>query len=684
MADIAKPNASVAQPAEGTFDSLLLNANPARSVTRKSVLAGTVCVALVCSLTPYNDFVFSDTSLSAGFLPLSAVLILFALVVVINAPLRRWAPTRAFESGELAIVLLMTLMACSVTNWGLIRFFIPTPVAPFHLGSSDEQFWRAFVKLDLPKWLFPVSSVEKGRTDPVATWFYTHVPRGEKTPYAAWLMPLAVWGIFAMAMLGTLVAIARLVLPQWATNERLPYPLVQVQSALVQSPKPGFALNELFRDPLLWLGVCGTFAVLIFTCLNAYFPRHVPAIPLKYDLTGVLSEEPFVYLRTKLKKAMLSFTVVGVTYFIRSRAAFSLWATFIVVNLVEVQQGMRQGEIPPGAWADQHLGASIAFLLGILWIGRRHWKQVLRGAFGRGDVSQRRTFWAACIGIAIMLGWLCVMGVQIGMAILIVSFIIAAHLVVARVIAETGLPFYRSGIGVGQVYSNCPPRWFGGRDIFFACIYTVLGPLTTRDSVATFTQQGLGVCENAAPSKGGSGRLGAVIAWSLLFGTIVAAATTLHCQYTYATPGSTEEKPQRNYFGAEYIPKRDVANSFVSFSRGQFPPPAHNPAVHMATGLGITALLEIASLRWAAWPFLPVGYVASHGAFIENAWFSIFVGWLAQLLIVRFGGAGLFQKFKPLFIGIIFGEALAAGAWLLLNAILVMNGFESQPVKFLL
>jgi hypothetical protein len=66
-----------------------------------------------------------------------------------------------------------------------------------------------------------------------------------------------------------------------------------------------------------------------------------------------------------------------------------------------------------------------------------------------------------------------------------------------------------------------------------------------------------------------------------------------------------------------------------------------------------------------------------------NAWFSIFVGWLAKVLIVRLGGAGLFQRMRPLFIGIIFGEALAAAFWLMINAIVVLNGGNSQTVKFL-
>src|SRR6478752_1306231 len=144
-----------------------------KSVTWRSLALGTVAALIVCGLTPLNDFVLSDTSLVAGFVPLAAVLILFALVVGINAPLHRWAPRRALNTGELAVVVLLTLVACGLPNWGLMRFLAPTPVAPFHVGASDEQFWHAFLGLDLPRWLFPVSSVVNGRGDPAVTWFFT-------------------------------------------------------------------------------------------------------------------------------------------------------------------------------------------------------------------------------------------------------------------------------------------------------------------------------------------------------------------------------------------------------------------------------------------------------------------------------------------------------------------------------
>src|SRR5262249_6425952 len=159
---------------------------------------------------------------------------------------------------------------------------------------------------------------------------------------------------------------------------------------------------------------------------------------------------------------------------------------------------------------------------------------------------------------------------------------------------------------------------------------------------------------------------------------VVAAVVTLYCQYSYPTPAAQEAIPQRNYFGAELVPKRDISSGFIDFNRGRFSPKQHSWKLHMSIGFFGTILLQIASLRWAAWPLLPVGYVASYGAFIENAWFSILIGWLAQRLIVRLGGASLFQKARPFFVGIIFGEALAAGLWLIVNAIIVLNGGEMQ------
>src|SRR5262249_48934840 len=154
------------------------------------------------------------------------VLVLFVLVVLINAPLHRWAPAQALSTGELAVIVCMTLVSCALPAWGLMRFLVPTPVVPFKVGIAEpKQFWEPFLALKLPDWLSPVPQNDDGRFSEIVRWFYTGRPPGEPVPYRAWIVPLATWGVFIAAMMATLVAMARLVLEQWMSNERLPFPL---------------------------------------------------------------------------------------------------------------------------------------------------------------------------------------------------------------------------------------------------------------------------------------------------------------------------------------------------------------------------------------------------------------------------------------------------------------------------
>jgi len=659
------------------------------AVTWRSLLFGTLGVIVVCALTPYNDFVFSDTSFTAGYLPISAVLLLFVMVVGINAPLHRFAPRQALTQRELAVVVLMILLACGLPSWGLMRFLIPMPVSPFYLGGIDGQFWRMFTAMDLPAWLFPVPMTAEGRASPIAIWFYTRVPAGESIPWGAWVVPLLAWGVFAAALLATLVSLGRIIVSQWMDNERLPFPLMQVQTALIESPAPGRSLNDLFRSRALWFGLVAALIVHSLSAMSVYQPRYFPKIPLGFNFTRIMSEPPMYYLPEEIKVAQFSFIVIGATYFIRSKVAFSLWGIYLLVGLQRMQQTMTFGDTPDVARNDQHLGACIAFIGGILFIGRHHWMKVIRNAFGRGENGDRTyalSFWVAVIGIIVMVAWLRVVGVELWMAGMIVLFILAAHLIVSRVIAETGLPFYRSSINVQQFYSNLTPALVGAKAIFFSGVFTVLGPLTTRDGLMGFATTGMGVAKNSGVEERERRRMGAVIVWTLLLGFVVAAAATLYCQYSYATPIGREEVPARNHFGAIYAPKRDIADPFIRYAGAtdQFPAKRHDPLLHLGIGFGLTGLLQIAALRWTSWPLLPVGFVTSHGAFMGNAWASILAGWIAKVLIVRFGGSSLFAKAKPLFVGLIFGEALAAGIFLIVNAIVVSSGGDMKNVQIIL
>src|SRR5690606_24794596 len=169
---------------------------------------------------------------------------------------------------------------------GLLKFLRPELVAPFYHGSANGSFWRMFISLELPDYLFPIRDQVEGRSSPILAYFVNRVPSGTAAPYGAWLTPLAVWGIYVGAWMALLLAIAVVVRPQWTVSERLAFPLAKLQLALIQPPERGRLLNSLFRSRAFWIGLVGVFTLHSFSGLNAYFPS-VPKIPLGYDLSGI-------------------------------------------------------------------------------------------------------------------------------------------------------------------------------------------------------------------------------------------------------------------------------------------------------------------------------------------------------------------------------------------------------------
>lgn len=183
------------------------------SLTLRSLLIGTLGVIVICATAPYNDYVVVNTPMVGSYLPLGAVLALFFLTVVVNAPLSRFAPRQALSAREMAVILAMLLAGSALPTTGLMRIWMPMLVAPFRFGQEDLTFWQIFSKLSLPGWLFPVDDIENGRNSPIVNFFYNRVPAEESIPYAAWIPPLLGWGIFIAAWLTAMLAMAVIVVP---------------------------------------------------------------------------------------------------------------------------------------------------------------------------------------------------------------------------------------------------------------------------------------------------------------------------------------------------------------------------------------------------------------------------------------------------------------------------------------
>ena len=517
---------------------------PERAFTFRSITIGTLAVLAICLTGTFNDRVVFNTYLVGSFFPLALALILFVLTVIVNGFLRATWPRHAISTPELSIITLMTLIGCGIPCQGLFRFLLPMIISPFNFGTANAKFWDIFKSMGLPDWLFPVPSIAEGRNTPVINDFIGRVQPGEPIPYAAWFAPLIGWGVFCMSWLLCLISMMWIFRRQWSQNERLPFPIAQIETALIAPPRKGRWLNDLLGSRLFWAALIPVFVIQSSVALNRYFPKNIPLIPLNYDIATIMGNEPWNHFSYYVKASTIYFTFIGITYFIHSRVSFSLWIFFILAQVATVQQRMYQSDITYSAWRDQHLGATLAFVAGFLWIGRQHIAAVFRQLIGRpGNTSLTRgenyriPVILCLLGLFGMGGWLLYLQVQWWVMLGILAMVILSHLVTARVIAETGLPFIRSDLTAYQMYVNLPPHSLTPRDIFFSAYMYVLGPVTTRESPAVLSQQGMIVADNSgADTAKAAWKFATLIVCTLLLAYVVSALAALWTHYTYATP----------------------------------------------------------------------------------------------------------------------------------------------------
>ncbi len=684
-----------------------------RPVNWRSLLLGLIGVGFICGLTPYNDFVVANTYLVGNFLPIGLLMFFLVFILAINVPLRAIAPRLALHGGELAVSLGMVMVSCALPSSGLMRYLPAYLVSiPYHAPSSPD-FQKVLKELDLPKWVFPTfeepDALLTGRGDVIQryrTQAFVEEPtfrnRFNAVPWRAWATPAVSWGILLAAMYGAIGFAAIVVRRQWVDNERLPFPLASVYLSLIETPPAGKVLNSLFSSKGFWAAFAVVFFIHGFNALSQYLPQYFPEIPLRGEFGSILTHPPLSDTEWGFKTLKLFFSIAGITYFLQSGVAFSLWFFYILYNVAQMYLRANQSGINAGHQIDQMFGASLVFVIVILWIGRHHWwlilRQMVRGA--RDDEPRGRylPYWFAGWGlltcVAVMVGWLVVAGTTLIGGIVIVAMILGMFLVIARIVCETGLAFV-------QVKAPATRPWIyllndipgvshrtTDRNFFFSAMFNGLFSHDMREAFSVYATQSLKVADDAAYAGERNWRRAVpfviALALAMVVGFIVAGGSTLFVEYSFGAQQDVTQRSPINGYGVDSAPRDQVLDpvrTFMLTTKGVNE--SHNRMGNVVFGAAVVGVLSAMRLRFAAWPLHPVGYLLAYSYPMQTIWFSIFVGWLAKVLIVRFGGSSIFRAARPLFIGLIVGEAGAAGFWLIVSLILNALGMDYQAISLL-
>ncbi|MFC1582059.1 DUF6785 family protein [Planctomycetota bacterium] len=92
--------------------------------------------------------------------------------------------------------------------------------------------------------------------------------------------------------------------------------------------------------------------------------------------------------------------------------------------------------------------------------------------------------------------------------------------------------------------------------------------------------------------------------------------------------------------------------------------------VYTVLGFGFMSFLMLMRNRFVWWPLHPIGFPFASAPSTRRIWFSVFIGWLIKLLIIKYGGAKLFNKIKPVFIGLIVGAVIGVAVFYALDMIM--------------
>jgi len=676
-----------------------------KAITLRSVLLGLAGILIICGLTPYNDYVLNNSFLVGNNLPLGVLMLTFLFILLVNGPLNKWLPNYVFSSGELTVAFSMTLVSCALPSSGLMRYFPASLIMPMWHAQGNSEFRGLLEKMNLPRWIFPDF---KGKTpsewtnDPIVTGYHFRWTEDTLPPYLAWLTPAISWGIFIFALYGAMLCLVTIVRRQWFENERLPFPLAQIQLTLVEQPSPGKFFNSFLRQRSFWIAFGAIFCLHLWNGLNKYFPRHFEPIPVFYDLTNLFSEPPFRYTLTAMQKAAVFFTVVGVTYFLSAPVAFSLWFFFVLHNVARMILGTTTGDANITGLDDQRTGAILAFLLVTIWVGRAHWLLVIRQAFrGHRDgeprgryLSYPAAFWLLMFCLLTMVGWLTAAGCSVGGAATMVLVLVSLFMVSTRLIAETGLVHGPALVGIYKPFQFAAMEGWqlpvSVKTFYFGALLQSQH-YDFREIVPVYASHGMKIADTtifgdshdaSEPDRRAGRRLVGLMFFALFVGYVVSFSSTLWTEYNYASTKDITQTTPINTWGADGNQMWLIVDPTNNYAKSNYHP-QHSPGGNFAFGILFTIALAVLRLRYTWWPLHPVGYILQGTFPGDTLWFSIFLGWLVKSLVVRFGGARLYSNAKPFFLGMIVGESVAAGFWLIVGIVLSSMNMPYRTVNIM-
>ncbi len=641
-----------------------------RAIRPRAILIGLIFAILICLLTPVNNIYRQATPLGGGHFPLAPFFIFLILALLVTAVGRINRRPYLLRGSELVVVWVQMVIGSGIAYTGFARTFLINLTAPVHFATVGNMWHQNLLPL-VPKALIPeeraiellYSGIEGGRN---MGWF--EVVR--TIPWLQWLNPMFFWSLFILLCYVVMISIVNILSRQWIHNERVNFPLLKVPEMI------GTAVNnKTLADLLLNKFLLAGLAIPLFLHLLNGFSFYYPSVPKLTTL--VLAGDYFppqgLFAGFQKVKIYLYPAFIGFAFLTSRQISFSFWFFYLAGCLLfgvltvlgfiipASELGVTFGPTLSRPEEMQMIGAYGVFFVFLVWLARYHLGEVARASFflrkqpAEADrtewIDVRWTFWTMIGGIAALVCWYMVLGMDLLTAVVVVCSFFMIMIVATRIICQGGIAYFTlTAAPLDGLIALAGTKMFAGANGLLAGMTQKALFVDLRESLMPSLVHGRKVHHGKHPASLLLGGLGLTIVLSLAASFL---AMMVLC-YRYGIRELNQEWAVRT-----------TATVYENIYRLITDPPETGAWVFTFAIIGalVMLLLVFCYHRFYWWPIHPIGYLTAYSSAMRILWVSFFIGWACNALCMRYGGIRFFRKFQLFFIGLIIGDFLMGGIW---------------------
>lgn len=570
-------------------------------------------------------------------------------LLALNGLIGRIFPKATFSRLELLTLYGMLNICTAIAGHDSIEVLLPILAYPIYRANSTNN-WEQDLIPRLPKHLVVTDK------DALKPYFEGHSTLYQANHLQAWLVPTLCWCGFLTTLMVLFLFLNVLLRRRWTESEKLAFPLIQLPLELTAPGAP------LLKNKILWAGVAIAVLLQLWNGAAVLDPQ-IPLIALKYkDQATNFPTRPW----SAMGWLPVGFYPFGIALgvLLPVDLIFSSWFFFLFYKAqLIVSAWMAWDQEPNFPYTDaQALGAYLGIGLGALWGARRHFAWLARVFFREeketpdpnDPISQRTALWGILVCLTLLVTFFRLSGLSYLVIAAALVIYLGIAVAVTRMRAELGPPvhdLHHAGA------DTMLPKIFGptafSRDEHIAFSFWWGFNRAYRGHTMPIGIESLKMAE--VGKLGTRGMFFALCAAAVV-GPLLGFWALLHLAYAYGAAGAVAPPNVMEIFGREAWTRY---NNWTGIPE----PPHFREGAAVVVGFGFTLLLNLIRGRWIGFPFHPVGYAIASSWGMSVLWVPMLIAWVVKILILRYGGLGLYRKCVPFFLGVILGECLMGGFW---------------------